>query len=84
MGRPPRGTALIPDILAQQEGLQPVLGGLAIPDCILTRADEVADGLVLDRGDIDWRQIAGAHQPGQLGGVASIGVDAVPRFLRDQ
>ena len=66
MGRPPRGTALIPDILAQPEGLQPVLGGLAIPDCIRTRAGEVADGLVLDRGDIDWRQIAGTHQPGEL------------------
>ena len=38
MGRPPGGTALIPDILAQQEGLQPVLGGLAIPDRILPGA----------------------------------------------
>ncbi len=38
MGRPPCGTALIPDILAQQEGLQPVLGGLAIPDRILMGA----------------------------------------------
>ena len=84
MGRPPRGAALIPDILAQEEGLQPVLGGLAIPDRILTRAGEVADRLVLDRWDIDRGQITGTHQPGELGGVTAIGLDAVARFLRDQ
>ena len=49
MGRPPGGTAPIPDILAQQEGLQSVLGGLAIPDRILTRTGQVTDRLVLDR-----------------------------------
>ena len=36
-GRPPRVTALIPDILAQQAGLQAALGGLAIPDGIRAR-----------------------------------------------
>jgi hypothetical protein len=84
MGRPPRGTALIPDILAPQDGLQPVLGGLAIPDRLLTRAGEVTDRLVLDRWDIDRGQIAGTHEPGELGRIASIGFDAVARFLRDQ
>ena len=82
-GRPPRGTALIPEILAPQAGLHPVLGGLAIPDGLRPRAGAVADGLVRDRGDLDWRQSAGTHQPGALGGVASIGFDAVPRLLRD-
>ena len=82
-GRPPRGTALIPDILAQEEGLQPVLGGLAIPDRILTRAGEVADGFVLDRRDRDRGQIAGTPQPGELGGVTAIGLDAVARLLWD-
>ena len=84
MGRPPRGTALIPDILAQQEGFQSVLGGLAIPDRIRTRAGEVTDRLVLDRRDLDRGQIAGTHQPGELGGVTAIGLDAVAGFLRDQ
>jgi hypothetical protein len=83
MGRLPRGMALIPDILAQQEGLQPVLGGLAIPERLLTGAGEVTDRLVLDRGDRDRGHIAGTHQPGELGGVRSIGLDAVARLLWD-
>jgi hypothetical protein len=45
--------ALITDILAQQEGLQAVLGGLEISDGTLSGADQVADGLVLDLGDMD-------------------------------
>ena len=60
-----------------------MLGGLAIPDRLLTGADQVADRLVLDRRDIDRRQLTGPHQPGERGGVASIGVDAVARLLRD-
>ena len=83
MGGPPGGAALIPAVLAPQEGLQPVLGGLAIPDRLRTRAGPVADRLVLDRRDRDRRQSTGPHQPGELGGVASIGVDAVARLLRD-
>jgi len=84
MGWPPRGAARIPDILAQAEGLQPVLGGLAIPDGIRTRAGEVTERLVLDRGDIDRGPIPRTHQPGELGGVTAIGLDAVARFLWDQ
>jgi hypothetical protein len=53
MCRSPGGTAVIPDILAQQKGLQPVLGGLEIPDGVLPGATEVADGFVLDLRDID-------------------------------
>ena len=84
MGGPPGGAALRPDILTQQEGLQPGLRGLELSERILPGAAEVADGLVLDRRHLDWRQIAGAHEPGQLGRIASSGVDAVARFLRDQ
>ena len=83
LGRPPGGTALIPDILAQAEGLHPGLGGLALPDPLRTRAGQGAEGLVLDRRDIDRCQIAGTPQPGAWGGVASSGVDAVARVLRD-
>jgi hypothetical protein len=77
MGWSPGSAALIPDILAQEEGL-------AILDGILAGAGEVADGLVLDRRDIDRRQITGTHQAGQLGRVASIGFDAAIGFLRDE
>ena len=68
-GWPPGGTARIPAILTPQEGLQPGLRGLESPDRILPGAAEVADGLVLDRRDIDRGQIAGAHEPGRRGRV---------------
>jgi hypothetical protein len=47
MRRPPVGAAFITDILAPQEDLQPVLGGLEIPDGILAGAGQVADDLVM-------------------------------------
>jgi hypothetical protein len=84
VGRPPGGPAFIADILAQQEGLQVVLGGLEISNRILAGAGQVADSLVLDLGDIDWREIPGAHQPGELHRVASVRLDAVTWFLRDK
>ena len=83
LGRPPRGAALIPHSLAHEEGLQPVLGSLAIPDGLLTRAGEVTDGLVLDRWDRDRGHITSTPQPGERGGVTAIGLDAVARLLRD-
>jgi hypothetical protein len=78
MGRPARGPALIADILAPQEGLHTVLGGLAIPDRIPARAGQVADRLVLDRRGIDRCAIPGAQQPGELHGVAAVHRDTVP------
>ena len=69
MGGSPGGAARIADILAQEEGLQPVLGGLAIPHRILTGADQVADGLILDGRDLDGRQIAGTPQAREVGRV---------------
>ena len=83
-GRPPRGTARIPEILAPQAGLHPVLGGLAIPARLLTRAGAGADRLVLDRRELDRGHIAGTHQPGERGGVTASGLDAVARLLRAQ
>jgi hypothetical protein len=84
VGRTPGGPAFRAAILAQQEGLQAVLGGLEIANRILAGAGQVADRLVLDLGDIDRREIPGAHQPGALHRVASVGLDAVTWFLRDE
>lgn len=84
MGRPPGGTALIPDILAPQEGLHAGLGGRGLPDRLLTRAGQITDRLVLGRRDIDRSQLPGTHQPGEPGGVTAIGLDAVAHLLRDQ
>jgi hypothetical protein len=70
--------------LAPQDGLHPGLGGRELPERLLPGAAAVAARLVLDGRDIDRRQSAGAHAPGQLGRLASRGVDAVARLLRDQ
>jgi hypothetical protein len=84
MRRPPGGTAFITDILTQQKGLQTALGGLEIPDGILAGAGQVADGLVLDLGDVDRREIPGAHQPSEPHGITSVSLDTVAWFLRGE
>jgi hypothetical protein len=83
-GRPPRGPARRPAILAPPAGLPPVRGGLALPARLRTHAGAVTDGRVLDRGAIDRAHRAGTQQPGALGGVTSSGLDAVAGLLRDQ
>jgi hypothetical protein len=44
--------------MSEQEGFEPILGGLEIADGIFTRAAEVADGFVFHRRDIDGGEIA--------------------------
>ena len=71
MGRPPGGPARIADIVAQQEGFEPVLGGLEIP-MASSRArlrSRMASSSTV--GDIDRREIARAPQPAS--GTASRG-----------
>jgi hypothetical protein len=61
---PPVSTALIPAILAQEQGRQPVCGGCEVADSIFPRAAESTDRLVRNRRDIDGRQSARPHEPG--------------------
>ena len=49
-----------------------------------SRADQVAQGLVLLIGHPDWREITAAQQAGELEGVASIRLYLVTRSHRDQ
>jgi hypothetical protein len=83
-GWPPGGPALRADSLAQQDGLQPVLGGLERPARLRPGAAAVADRRGLDGRGIDLRQIARAPEPGQLGRSAALGVDAVAGLRRAQ
>jgi hypothetical protein len=64
-GLAPGGVARIPEILAPQERLHAVLGGLALRDRLRTRTGQGADGLVLDRRDRDRGPLAGTPQPGE-------------------
>jgi hypothetical protein len=84
VGRPPGGPAFIAASLAQPEGLQAVLGSLEIAKRILAGAGQVADGLILDLGDLDRREIPGAQQPGDRYRVTSVCLNAVAWFLRDE
>ena len=60
------------------------MGGLEVTASVLPGAAEVAEGRVLDRRDLHGRESAGAPQPGELGGIAASGVDAVACFVRAQ
>ena len=83
-GWPPARLPCVADILAQQEGLEPVLGGLEISDGILTSSGEIPDGLVLDLGNIDRGEVPRTHEAGQLHGIAPVGLDLVAGLLRDE
>jgi hypothetical protein len=84
MGWAPGGPARIPDILPQQESLEPELGGLEVPQGIFAGTGKIADGFVLDCGDIDRCKIARAHQAGQLHGVTAVGLHPVARLFGNQ
>jgi hypothetical protein len=73
VGRAPGGTARIADILPQQEGFEPELGGLEIPE-----------GFVFDLWNLDGSEVPRAHEPRQLYGVTTVGVDPVARLFRNQ
>ena len=76
----PVGAAGVVQAQPEQERFQAVLRGLEGDDGVLARPRQVAHRLVLDRGDVDRREVSGTQQPGEGDGVASIGLDAVSRF----
>jgi hypothetical protein len=51
---------------------------------IFPRAAQVTNSFVLDRWDIDRREVPGAHQARQLDGITTIRGDPVTGLLRDQ
>ena len=58
VGRAPIGPAGVADIVAQQKGFKTEFGVFEITDGIFTRPGEVANGFILDLGDIDHSEIA--------------------------
>jgi len=70
--------------MPQQKRVAPELGDLEIPDGVFASPAQIAAGLVLDLGDIDRREIPETHQPGERHGVASVSLDTVAWFLRDE
>jgi hypothetical protein len=58
VGWTPSGPAGRADVVSEQKGFEPKLGGLQIPYSIFTCAAEVADGFVFHRRDLDSGEIA--------------------------
>ena len=57
MGRAPVGPTRIADIVPQQEGFEPQLGRLEIPQGLFPRPTQVADGFIVDGGDIHGGEV---------------------------
>jgi hypothetical protein len=82
--RAPGRSAGIPAIRPPEKGVEPHLCGVESPDSLFTRAAQLTQGFILDRGDRDGGEIAGAPQAGPLSSVTAVGVDAVARLLREE
>jgi hypothetical protein len=84
LGRPPMGLARIADIVPEQEGLETQVSGFEVTDGLFTRSAQLAEGFIFDLGDVHRREITGAHQPGQLHGIASVRFHAVTGLFRKE
>jgi len=60
----PIGLARIANVLAQEKGFQAILRSFEVTDAILTGATQIANGFVIDLGDVDGGEVARTHQPG--------------------
>jgi hypothetical protein len=84
VGCSPVGAARGADIVAEQEGCEPKLGGLEIPDGLFASPTQIPNGFRFNFGNITRGEIPWAHQAGQLHRVAAVGCDAVASFFREE
>jgi len=77
------GLARRANVLAQAKGVEAILRGFAVTETLVTGATQLSHGFVIDLRDVDGGEVARTHQPGQLAGIAAVGCDAVPSFVRD-
>jgi hypothetical protein len=84
MGGAPIGLARSAKVLAPEQGVEAILRGVEVTEAILTGATQLAHGVVIDLGAVDGGEVARAHQPGPLAGLAAVGVDPGPGGLRNQ
>src|SRR5699024_5973300 len=81
----PLGTAYTdhltrPVAAAQQQFPQPVAGAHQVPSGIVTRTDQIADGLLAESRDPHGSDVVIASQSGQQYRVAAIGLDPLARW----
>ena len=70
--------------MAEQEGFAPPLGCLPIPERLFPRPAQVTHRFIVDGGDVDWGEVARAHEPGEWHGITPVGFDAVTCLFRHQ
>jgi hypothetical protein len=80
----PISLARLANVLAQEKGLEAILRSFEVTDAILTGATQISNGFVIDLGDVDGGEVARTPQPGQVLGLAAVGVDPVAGFVRNQ
>lgn len=78
------GSRRIAQLPPEQELAEPVAGAGEVAADVLARANEIAQGLLLDARDANERERAGGELTGEVLGVAAVGLDPVGRLLRDQ
>jgi hypothetical protein len=78
--RPPRLSAVVDDPLPQKQLRQSVPGRHQIPAAILTGPDQIPRGFLLHRGHPHRGDLANMQQPGQMPGIANVGLDPIPRW----
>lgn len=84
MPRGPGAPVAVYPVVAEQELRKAMAGPQDVLAEVLARADEVADRLLLRRRDADAGELAGAQQPGELAGVATVGLHPDPGADRDE
>jgi hypothetical protein len=82
MGRAPTALALGAVTVPQEEAFEAMTRPAPIIDRVGPGAAEIADRFVGWLRDIDRAQLPGAQEPGQLAGVAPVGLDPVARTGR--
>lgn len=84
VSRAPIGPATVTDIVSEPKGCETKLGSFAIADGIFTRPRKVANGFIVDRGDIHRGESARARRSGEWHSIAAVGLDASPRLCGEQ
>jgi hypothetical protein len=76
--------ACLAEIVSEPPGVETELSGLEIADGLVTRPAEVADGVIIHRGDLDGGASTRAPQAGQVDGVTTGSRDASAGLLGNQ
>ena len=82
--RAPSGPTGLPDIMPEQKGCEAALGRLELVERLFPRAAQGTNRCVVDRWDIDRREVPCAPQARQLAGIPTSRCDTVAGLLREQ